>query len=134
MKQSSTMMNVLLLAGVAAAASFSYLTFQGSRDLASQEPSSAEAYVGNVFPPVLVFTSKPAPDKGCYDLKWSTINSTSCKASWNPTIVTNGSETVCRGKVDMNGVRQDVSPVGNITYAITCTGPAGTVSKSINVK
>jgi len=81
----------------------------------------------------LIFDSKASPDKGCYDLKWNSINATGCTSSWRPTIVTNGAERACQGKMDVDGVRV-VDPKVTTTYTITCTGPAGSVTKSIKIK
>ena len=92
------------------------------------------AYIGQNFPPILFFDYQAGVDKGCYDLKWSSMNVTSCVSNWRPNIVTNGAETVCQGRADVEGVRNISPTVGDITYTVTCAGPAGTIARSIKVK
>lgn len=130
----SNVLKGLLLIAVGVAAGVGYFSFQKSGGLTGGEPS-AEAYIAQTFPPILFFDSKERSwEKGCYDLKWSSLNVTSCVSSWRATIPTNGSETVCQGKKDAEGVRSVGSEVGNITYSLTCSGSAGTVSRAIKVK
>lgn len=130
--KSASSKGLLILVGVAIVAGASYLLLQRS-SLISGETSTG-AFMGQAFPPILFFDSKAGVDKGCYDLKWSSLNVTSCTSNWRQSVVTNGTEQVCQGTKDTEGVRNISPNVGNITYTITCTGPAGSVARSIKVK
>lgn len=121
---------LLAVAVIAVAIGGGYLLVN---NLTSQETSMG-AYIGQAFPPILFLDSKAGVDKGCYDLKWSSMNVTSCVSNWRPNIVTNGAETVCQGRADVEGVRRISPTVGDITYTVTCAGPAGTIARSIKIK
>ena len=136
MKSNSNIVKGLLLIALVVVAGVGFLNFQRSGSLTGSG-SNAEAFIGQTFPPILFLDSKASVasyDKGCYDLKWSSLNVTSCTSSWRPTLVTNGSEKVCQGKVNVDGVRGVGSNVGEITYSVTCSGAGGSVSRSIKVK
>ncbi|MDP3799895.1 MAG: hypothetical protein Q8Q90_00545 [bacterium] len=136
MKSSSNILKGLLLMTVAVVAGVGYFNFQRSGNLISGE-SNMGAYVGQTFPPILFFDAKESPssyDKGCYDLKWSSLNVTSCTSSWRPTVATNGGEKVCLGKVGSDGNRIIDPKVVGISYTITCSGSAGSVSRVVKVK
>ena len=124
---------LLVLVGIAMVAGAGYLLFQGTGSLTSEE-TGAEAYIGQAFPPILFFGYKSGVDKGCYDLKWSSRNVTSCVSNWRPSVVTNGAETVCQGTADVEGVRNISPKLGDTVYTVTCAGPAGTVARSIKVR
>mgnify|MGYP001583310164 CR=1 FL=1 len=130
--KSNSLKGLLLLVGVAVVVGGGYLYLQKS-DLINKD-ANTEAYIGQSFPPILFLDSKAGIDKGCYEIKWSSLNVTSCTSSWKPSIHTSGVEQVCKGKADENGIRQVDPKVGNITYTVNCTGAAGSVGRSIKVK
>jgi hypothetical protein len=67
----------------------------------------------------------PTPTLWFYpsQITWSTTNTTSCTASggWSGTQTTSGNQTILPGA----GV--------TTTYLITCTGPGGTLSKTVTI-
>ena len=133
----SNFLKGLFLVALGVAVGVGYFMFQGSTLSLNGSGSGAEAFVGQTFPPILFFDSKASPasyDKGCHDLKWSSLNVTSCTTSWRPTVTVSGAEKVCQGKVDTEGVRSVGSNIGEVAYTITCSGSAGSVSRTIKVK
>jgi hypothetical protein len=123
---------LLILIVVAIVIAAGYLYLQKSNLLNGD--SDTGAYIGQSFPPILFLDYKAGIDKGCYEMKWSSLNVTSCTASWKPTIHTSGIEQVCQGTGDAEGVRQISPNIGNMVYTVSCTGPAGSVSRTINIK
>ncbi len=130
--KSNSLKGLLLLFGVAVIASAGYLYFQGSGLI--NKDAGTEAYIGQSFPPILFLDYKASIDKGCYEMKWSSLNVTSCTSSWRPSIPTNGFESVCQGKKNVEGVRNVDSNVGSITYSVSCMGSAGSVTRTIKIK
>ncbi|MBI2454097.1 MAG: hypothetical protein HYV54_00775 [Parcubacteria group bacterium] len=135
MKSNSNILKGLLLIAVAVAAGVGYSVFQKSGGFLTSTEPNAEAYIAQTFPPILFFDSKASPgENGCYDLKWSSLNVTSCVSSWRPTVAVSGGERVCQGKKDTEGTRNINTNIGEISYTITCSGSAGSVSRAIKIK
>ena len=124
---------LLVLVIIAVIVGAVYLYINRSSLLNSQETNNG-AYIGQSFPPILFLDYKAGIDKGCYEMKWSALNVTSCTSTWRPSIHTNGVEQVCQGKADVEGVRSIGSNVGEMTYSVSCTGVAGSVSRTIKIK
>ncbi len=132
MKSNSNVLTGLLIVAVAVAGGVGYLSLQKSGALTNGE-SNAEASISQTFPPMLFLDSKVSTQQGCYDLRWSSVNVTSCTASWRPTIANSGTERVCLGKIS-DGARIVGPKIGEITQTITCSGPTGDVSRTVKMK
>ena len=130
--KSNSFKGLLLLVGVAVVVGggYVYLLEPGLIN----KGANTEAYISQSFPPILFLDYKAGIDKGCYEMKWSSLNVTSCTSSWKPSIHTSGVEQVCQGTGDARGVRQISPNIGNLVYTISCTGTAGSVSRTINIK
>ncbi len=74
--------------------------------------------------PTLTFTASPTtvPLNGNSTLTWSSTNTTSCTASGD-----------WIGAKAVNGTQAENGISSNDVYTLTCTGPGGTISKTVNV-
>jgi RHS repeat-associated protein len=89
---------------------------------------SASVTVQVVPPPTLTFTvngqsSAIVPPYTSFTLAWNSSNASSCSATnaWSGSRAVSGSTS------------SNQKTVGTYTYTLTCTGPAGTISKSVIV-
>jgi hypothetical protein len=95
-----------------------------ARDAAGNTGSSAlTVTVNNASQPTLTLTANPTniQSGNSSALSWSSGNATSCTASgaWS-------------GSKSLSG-QQSVSPAGNASYTLTCTGAGGSVTRTVSI-